>query len=140
MATRFVWVREAVALAWIFGLSSLSAAPTLCPVTSDVPPAQEILPQQDNELHHLDNVIQVTQRTLQSAQAIRKQVQDYLALQDRFATDTDNRELGLRMVKAAQRLKIQIEESHLQHAFDPAFLNELAVLSEMGSKKPKPVL
>ena len=115
--------------------SGLVTEATIVPVTPDLPPAQQILPQKDNELTHLDNLIESTQRTLQMAQGLRDEVKEYLSLQDRFAADTNNRDLGFRMVKSARHLLAQIEESHLEQAFPPSFVRELATLSEMAGKK-----
>lgn len=84
------------------------------------------------ELDGLDRLSASSQKTVQIAQALRQKIVHYLATQEEFSQDTDNKELCYKMIKEARVILNDIEANHLQYAFDSNFLNELTLFSKMA--------
>jgi hypothetical protein len=108
------------------------------PVTPDLPSTEKTLPTTRDEVAYLDNLIAVTEQTLIAAKGIRKQVAEYLAMQEKFIENTEDRELCYKLVKQAQVILTAIENHHLSQAFDPEFLHELSLFAKIGKKKGVP--
>lgn len=122
----------------LISISSVLEAAPIKPVTTDRPAELATAPKQGVEIAYLDNLIVVTESTLETTKKLRAEVQDYLKMQERFVQNTTDKELCIKMVKAAQKILNEIEESHLTQAFDPEFLNELSVFAKIGSKRGVP--
>lgn len=93
-----------------------------------------------NELARLDSLIQATQQSLESQKKLRERIVEYQRIQDAHFQHPGDNEVLFRMVKCAyQTLKI-IEENHLEQTFDPDFISELTILSQVATKRgiPKP--
>lgn len=84
------------------------------------------------ELEGLDRLAAASQQTVQACQALKRQITHYLAIQEEFSKNTDDKELCYKMIKEARLILNEIEKNHLQYAFDTSFLNELTLFSKMA--------
>ena len=87
-----------------------------------------------NEIVMLDNLIAMTQISLEKQKTLRELIVQYNKTQQATLADTDDNELLMRTVKMAQRVLESIQENNLTHNFDAAFLSELTLLAQIGSK------
>lgn len=94
----------------------------------------------NNEIVMLDNLIAVTEKSLEKQKALRDLIEHYNNTQKALLKNSDNKELLFRTVKLAQRVLESIQDNHLTHNFDSAFLSELTLLSQIAAKygEPKP--
>lgn len=93
-----------------------------------------------HELAMLDDLISATQKSLEMQKELREQIKKYQEIQKEYAQNGDDNELLFRMVKHAQKIMGMINDNHLAQNFDPIFLSELNLFSEIASKygTPKP--
>jgi hypothetical protein len=91
-----------------------------------------------SEIVMLDNLIAATQISLDKQKALRDLVAQYNRTQMDTLADIENDELLFRAVKMAQRVLESIQENNLTHNFDSAFLSELTLLAQIGSKYGEP--
>lgn len=111
------------------------------PVTQDLPariedPTAMVI----NELAMLDTLIAATQQSLEKQRALREQIKKYQELQKAYLDNTEDNELLLRIVKQASKVLDGINENRLGQNFDPAFISELTLFSQIAAKYgvPKP--
>lgn len=90
-----------------------------------------------NEMRMVDDLINCAQKTIDNLKTIKKQMEQYEATQKKFINDPNNKELILGTVKSARTLLESIQEANLTQNFDPEFISELTLLSQIGSKKSK---
>jgi hypothetical protein len=113
----------------------------LTPITQDLPArVEDPTAMVTNELTMLDTLIAATQQSLDKQKALREQIKKYQELQRLYLQNTEDNELLLRMVKQAQKILEGINENRLMHNFDPTFVSELNLFSQIASKYgvPKP--
>lgn len=125
-----------VLLAIVSGLR-VEAAPN--PSTKDLPAfAQD--KSKENQVALLDNLIEVTEKNLEAQKALKQQVQSYLALQNEYMKNPNDKDKTLKMVQEAYYLHEKIKEAHLTQAFSTDFISELIFFSEIANKRgiPKP--
>lgn len=84
------------------------------------------------ELDGLDRLAAASQQTVQACQSLKLKITHYLATQEEFSKNTEDKELCYKMIKEARVILNEIEKNHLQYAFDNSFLNELALFSKMA--------
>jgi hypothetical protein len=121
MFTKYLF---SLCLLFIGAISSLTAAATL----------------PKGELSMLNALIEATQRSLEQQKNLLEQVKKYQELQQRYIEDPENKELLLQLAKEALRVQKSIEATHLKQAFEPEFLSELTLFSQIGLKRgiPRP--
>lgn len=98
---------------------------------SPIKDPKQIVPLQ---AQHLETLIEMTQATLNNLQILSKQLKDYQEVQERYLADTKDNEMLYRMVKSAQKLLENIKSANLVHSFDPDFISELNLLSQIAQK------
>lgn len=126
----------------VFLIVALDLLATNPPAT----PALTLLPVKDpnaligNELTRLDLLIQATQQSLEGQKQLREKIVEYQKIQESYLLHPKDNEILFRMIKSAYSTSQSIQENHLEHTFDPDFINELKVLSQVASKRgvPKP--
>lgn len=109
------------------------------PITSDTPKgAKEI--NVNNELSMLDNLIEVTQQSVDSQKKLRDLIRLYQTLQTQYLQNEDDKELLYKIVRVAYLASESIKENHLSQIFDPDFLKELNLFAQIAAKRgiPKP--
>lgn len=93
-----------------------------------------------NELARLDTLIDATQQSLDSQKKLRERIVEYKKIQDLYLKNSQDNEILFRMIKSAYRTLESIKEEHLTQTFDPDFISELTLLSQIATKRgiPKP--
>lgn len=84
------------------------------------------------ELDGLERLSAASQKTVRVCQSLKQKIVHYLATQEEFSKNMDDKELCYKMIKEARVVLNEIEENHLQYAFDTNFLNELTLFSKMA--------
>lgn len=94
----------------------------------------------NSELLMLDTLIEATQNSLECQQALREQVKKFQEMQRLYLQRPNDKDLLLQVAKSAQRLLDSIQANYLTQAFEPEFLSELTLFSQVASKRgiPKP--
>lgn len=125
----------------VFVSVHIFATSKLSPITEDIPPSEDLtIIQPIDELTMLDHYIEATADSLAHAKALRTMIDEYQKLQAHFAKDTENHAVALEMIKAAHRIRKHILSQNLKPLFHKDFLNELALFSNMATKKGIPQL
>ena len=114
--------------------------------TMSSPAAAAVAPIKDpnalikDQLIHLDRLISATEESLTGQKALRKKIADYESIQSAYLLRPSDNELLFRMIKSAHTILKSIQETDLEHTFDPEFIKELKVLSKVANKQgiPKP--
>lgn len=93
-----------------------------------------------NELARLDMLIVATQQSLESQKKLREQIAEYQKIQEYYLKHTQDNEVLFRMIKSAYMTLNTIKENHLEQTFDPDFISELTIISQVAKKRgvPKP--
>ena len=92
------------------------------------------------ELQMLDDLIEATQDNLAREKQLRQLVlvyQEELAL---YIKNSTNKDLVLHLAKTAYQLLNEIKDLHLIESFQPSFISELTLFSQIAQKRgiPKP--
>lgn len=119
----------------IFSVLFLSSIQTLSAVESR---NQDLI--LDQAINRLDGLIQATQQSLEGQKKLRDRIMDYKKNLEIYLDKPQDNDLLLRVVKSAYRTLEAVKENHLEHLFDPDFIDELTVLSKPVNKRliPKP--
>jgi len=88
------------------------------------------------EISPIEEMIFSTEETLNVARTLKDKIQVYLDLQETFIINPSDKETCFQMVKAAHHIMADIQNYQLSQLFDPEFLSELSLFSEMGRKRP----
>jgi hypothetical protein len=107
-------------------------------VTNDLPPSSDINVNQSSELVTMDKLIGSTQKLLENQQALRSSIKQFQELQTVYLTDTENKELLLKVAKIALRVSDEIKEIHLEYAFSQEFLSEVSLFAKLAAKRSVP--
>lgn len=91
-----------------------------------------------NELARLDNLINTTQQNLQNQESLRKLIVAYQNIQNQYLQNTEDKESLFHMVKAAHKVLENIKQNHLTQIFDPKFISELTLFSQIANKRGIP--
>ena len=94
----------------------------------------------DREVAMLSDLIDATQQNLNDQIKLRNMIKEYQSYQKHYLEVAEDNELLYKMVKTAYAILDTIKRNHLAEAFDPAFINELTVVSKPATKRgiPKP--
>lgn len=119
---------------FIFG--ALIAMSPLCAqnFTYELPKLTDPAAMAANEIAMLDDLIAVTEQNLEKQKKIKILVVEYQKIQSVYLQNTENKEMLFRMIKSAYRLLESIKDAHLTQAFDPKFISELNLLSQIAAK------
>lgn len=117
-------------------LSSAFAADVVHPSTPDLPRiTSQPTAKPGNEIVFLDQLISITEQNVENQKELKEKVKEYIQLRDQYARQTQNQELGMRLVRAAYEVLEGIKEQHLTHVFDKEFMSELTFFSTIGAKQ-----
>lgn len=107
---------------------------------SDIPALKDPKQIVPIQVQQLDDLIVMTERTLTNLKNISAQLKEYQNIQERYLENTKDNELLYRMIKSAHKLLETIKADNLVHSFDPEFISELNLLSQISQKIgiPKP--
>lgn len=83
----------------------------------------------------LDTLISGTEKQLEAEKKLRDQVVKYVQVQQKYAQNTQDKELATKVVRKASFLYKKIKELELTQAFDQKFLSELAFFSNIADKQ-----
>lgn len=121
---------------YLLGANDASAVPVSIPLLPVKDPAALI----GNELSRLDVLIQATQQSLDGQKQLRIKIAEYQKIQESYLLHPKDNEILFRMIKSAYNTLQLINDNHLEHTFDPEFINELKILSQVAAKRgiPKP--
>lgn len=120
----------------LLAIVSASAADGIRPSTTDMPNiTYQPSAKSGNELAFLDQLITVTQQNLEKQKELKEKMKEYIQLRDQYARQTQNQELGMRLVKVAYGVLEGIKEQHVSHVFDQEFMSELTFFSNIGAKQ-----
>lgn len=110
------------------------------PATAHVSAGQVETSDVELSLQALDQLISATEQSLAAQRQIREQLSGYGEMKSHYLQDQQNRELVLKLVKAANALQAGIESNRLTDPLDGELLHELAFFSQIAKKKslPKP--
>lgn len=89
-------------------------------------------------LTFIDHLIEVTEKNLESQKQLRGMVKEYMQIQVAYLKSPSDKELALKMVKSAHEVLAKIKETNLTQAFDPDFISELNLFSQIASKRGIP--
>lgn len=90
------------------------------------------------EVAKVDLLIEMTQKSLEGEKTLRDQLLAYQQAHKSYYKNTDDSENLIKLVKAGHRLLQTIKEMNLVQTFDPDFISELTVLSQVATKKSVP--
>lgn len=131
-------IRSLLSLFLVAASMALSAehpVNTVNPVTPDLPRLEDPLASASDALSVIDLLIKATQQSLEKQIALRSLIVEYQGIRKiSLEKPNDNAQLA-RMIKAGHRLLESIKENHLMDAFDPEFLGELNLLSQLATKR-----
>lgn len=121
-------------------LLSLAVLLTLIlqPIAADLPPAHPTAGALPNELKMLQDLIDATTHNLQQQQLLKQQVEEYLSLLNQYMNDIDNKQLLIKLVKSAHQAFETIKALHLTQSFNPDFISELSLFSQVAVKRGIP--
>ena len=88
----------------------------------------------------LDNLIEVTQQSLEAQIALKQEIQVYQKLFDSYVNDPEDKQLLIKATQSAHRIMENIKAHHLEQIFDSKFLGELNLFAQVANKRgiPKP--
>jgi hypothetical protein len=111
-----------------------AANPPVRPISSKLPEVSEPATPIENPLHSLDNLIDVTEKHLQTQNQLKKLVIEYLQVRQRYLDNMQDDDLALRMVDLGTQISDLIKKNHLAHVFDQEHLNEWNVCAQISQK------
>lgn len=130
-------IQRIVSIFYIFA-ACLLAVPCMgqIPIPSVKDPAALL----GTELGRLDMLILATQQSLESQRKLREQIAEYQKIQEYYLKHSQDNEVLFRMIKSAHMTLNTIKENHLEQTFDPDFISELTIISQVAKKRgvPKP--
>lgn len=93
-----------------------------------------------DQLAKLDLLIRATEQSLEGEKKLREMIKEYKKIEALFLQHPEDNDVLFTMVKQAFKVLEMIKETHLLHAFDAEFIDELTVLAQAASKRgiPKP--
>lgn len=112
-----------------------------CVETSAAQPTAKDLPKvvepviKDNEIETIDFLITATEKSLDEQKQLRALILEYQELETRYIGSPEDRELLYKVIKSAKRTLEMIKATHLTYNFDSAFIDELTLFAQVGSKK-----
>lgn len=114
---------------------ALSAAGPINSVTNDLPPQGMAARPEKDPLRTLDDLMALTERSLNDQKQLRRQLVEYYKVKARYLQDPQNKDNIVQMIKAAHQVQQIIEAQHLAYVFDSELLDELKFFSQIASKK-----
>jgi len=119
------------------GAQETSINPTQVNPAATLKDPKEIL---DLQISTLDDLITMTDQTLKSLRNLQKQILIYKDLQEAYIQDPEDKDLLFRMSKSANDIFEKIKTDQLTQTFDPEFISELKMLTQIYKKigLPKP--
>ena len=93
-----------------------------------------------NELSMLDSLIEVTEGNVKKQKALREEVLLYQKDLALYLKNSSNKDIVMKVARRAHKLLEQIKSLHLIEAFEPDFISELTLFSQLAQKRsiPKP--
>lgn len=115
--------------------TAFSAEHAVTPVTADLPRLENPLAATSDALHVIDLLIEATQESIVKQKALRVLIVEYQEIRKiSLEKPNDNAQLA-RMIRSGHRLLESIKENDLIDSFEPEFLGELNLLSQMATKR-----
>lgn len=105
------------------------------PSTHDLPNLSLPKSEAPIELNRLNFLIEATQRSLENQLQLKKDIGEYLLLQEEYAKNNDNIQLSMKMILKAWEIYQTVQKFHLEYLFDPQFIKELEFFSEVAEKQ-----
>lgn len=110
------------------------------PTTSELPNFNHLNQNPKQELALIDNLIEVTEKNLTRQRKLKREINEYIALQERYMKNTNDKDLGYQLVKAAKDVLEGIKDQNLTQVFDAQFMSELSFFSNIAEKWNSPRL
>jgi hypothetical protein len=87
-----------------------------------------------DEVTILLELMETGRKNLEVQQKVYKLLMDFKKKRETFLQDPQSAKLAGSLVKAAMRLKQEIEKNYLTHVFSENFLSEIRFFAEVGEK------
>lgn len=110
------------------------------PTTSEIPNFSQLNQNTKQELALIDNLIEVTEKNLARQRKLKREINEYIALQERYMKNTNDKDLGFQLVKSAKEVLEGIKDQNLTQVMDAQFMSELAFFSSIADKWNSPRL
>jgi len=119
-------------LLFFLALNSLSA---------DMPAIKEPPVLVENEIDVLNTLISATEKNLVKQRKMKELVLEYQKVFAVYLKNSNDKEAVMKVAFVAEKLLKEIQESHLTDSFNPDFISELTLFSQIAAKKgiPRPV-
>ncbi|MBA3957303.1 MAG: hypothetical protein H0X51_02750 [Parachlamydiaceae bacterium] len=91
-----------------------------------------------NEIELVETLIAATTKSLEEQKELKVFLVRYQELQKQYLIRTEDMDLLLQTARAAHRVLAKINETHLTATFEPAFINELTLFSQVAVKRGIP--
>lgn len=116
---------------------SLDANSAVNSITQDMPRAHEN-PKKNKEIASIDLLINATEQSLEQQKIIKQLILEYQTLQAEYLQHENDADLLMRTARAGKQVLDKINECSLNHNFDPEFISELTLFSNVASKRGIP--
>lgn len=95
----------------------------------------------ENEIKLLDTLIYATEKNLADQKKIKQDILDYQKGLALYLENSSDKEVVLSVARKADSLLNEIKEAHLIDTFEPDFISELTLFSQIAQKKgiPRPL-
>ena len=95
----------------------------------------------ENEIDVLNTLINATEKNLTKQKKMKDLVLEYQKALAFYLKNSSDKEAVLRVAYVAEKLLADIQEGHLIDSFNPDFISELTIFSQIAAKKgiPRPV-
>lgn len=128
-------LKGCVLLLLLFTSSALHAADGgIDPITSDLPAKIEHPTVKQDPSRVLDHLIEVSENNLKAQKELKQLLENYQAKRTLFLASKNSAQHTQGLVTAAHRVYSQIQDNHLASLFEPDFLEEIAMFSQIAVK------
>lgn len=95
----------------------------------------------ENEIDVLNTLINATEKNLSRQKKMKELVLEYQQALAFYLKNSSDKDAVLKVAFIAEKLLFEIQEAHLQDSFNPDFISELTLFSQIAAKKgiPRPV-
>lgn len=108
---------------------------------ADMPATKEAPVLVENEIDVLNTLINATEKNLATQKKMKGLVLDYQTALAFYLKNSSDKEAVIKVALVAEKLLSEIQKSHLTDSFNPDFISELTLFSQIAAKKgiPRPV-
>lgn len=118
----------------------LSCIIALSPLLGDLPASVAESTPPQSELQMLDDLIQITDQNLKNQKELREKVLQYQKQLNIYLKNSSDKDQVLKVARIAHSVLAEIKRLYLIESFQPSFISELTLFSQIAQKRgiPKP--